>query len=1531
MGDFSRNTHDPNKHYSGVLMQQGRVQLDADWNEQLTLQLYRTGREALDVIGQSGVPKKTGGFKIGLTPNGLDLTIASGRIYVGGLLCESESTLVAVSFVENAVNRVTVESLFVDGRPLKPGQWVEISAANKTERRLLQITAVDTPERTLILSGSVAEFQNAGAATLRRVATYLTQPDYPNAAFPNPLTSPPSSPPQSPPQSLPGSPPQTVFADGLYLAFVDAWQREMTALDDPRIREVALGGPDTATRLKNVWQVRLLPVTTPDAGEASCDAGFKEWDDLVASVTGRMNARTKPPADEKNPCLLPPTAGFTRLENQLYRVEVHQGGDRQTARFKWSRDNSVVRTTVTHVNGAILTVADVGRDEVMSFAAGQWAEITDEESVLKGVPRALVQIEKIDPATREITLKSSTGATLAGRANLQLVRWDQTGAGTREDGVGMTSPTGDNWIDLEGGVQVQFSEGTYRAGDYWLIPARTATSEIEWPPFAVPNTEPIAQAPLGVSHHFGRLALVEAKGGAVNVLDCRQEFPTLTEICAEDICVDNEVCGLPGVGNLQDMIDRLCRARDLRFHNKHLHGWGIVCGLQVECGPDQAGRNRRHVTVRPGYALDCEGNDIVIDRADTLDLMRMIEDANLTSVSSPPASPLTSPPGGFRDGEVCLVLETDERQRRRYRVEKYQPPKNALKSLLEGTLLMDFYQDCVQSLVDFYREEFQPAPDEEKELVGPARKRASTFANLFVQYANPVNGSYVFLSGEKERGGKNLEDSILRDSYNKLRERLQSHTFCAMFEGARPFPDYPFSDTGITTIFGRGQPTRLRLHPNSRIAYTVGGSTNKIGVFDLTKEEMVEELEFPGGATALVQDVAISADGRRLFAVATLKDKDSMFVVADINGLNHTFRQPAVVCDVLLTTIGTSRANPERVFGVGKGKGLYEINPENVENKPTPRNAFNAVGQIIFSEQTDFAFATASSSATATEVYDRVLRLNLRGTTDPNPTTFTLPVGNQTAAGRDDIALVEGGRQQKLYVVVDPPAGQATKQVIVFTTDTATGAATVNVTDLGENTTIRLGHNSVTNHMMVAYEDSYRVGLLEPTKDALVTNFHQPAQISPLTVAAARSKDRVYVLNTVSNTISAIPADRFAPGKQLDLKALVEYRAGVIEAFTDLGGALVQYLKDCFCDHLLVNCPTCDEEDKLYLACVEIKGGQVFKVCNFSLRKYVKTFPTVEYWLSAVPIIPLVSKAVEVFCCAVLPNFFGRFKARRPQVTENGAQFSQNRVKGEQIRGGVKIARETDFRGTINDQVGRASFGRQIVKDSVTERVTPKAEGTAAVNRNDLVGLRVEEARQRLEANNVTVERVEKYEASKGVRNLGRFISAPATLKPGSRVTLIEKDGIVRLLDETPAFAGELRADIEDNRRLITESMGTAGQTAELRTEVVTLKTEIEDMKQKHTAALQNEVVTLKSSLERMQKSHEEALAVRDKEIESLKLRAKDFQDNIEVVRDLQVKIQRLSPVIRPTTGEAATEEKPPKEEKPKRKRRTTKKGNPPE
>ena len=72
-GDFSRLTFDPRRHYRGVRMQQGRVQLDADWNEQIDILNYFFETQLKDMLGSSGASQVTAGFKI-VIENSSDMT-----------------------------------------------------------------------------------------------------------------------------------------------------------------------------------------------------------------------------------------------------------------------------------------------------------------------------------------------------------------------------------------------------------------------------------------------------------------------------------------------------------------------------------------------------------------------------------------------------------------------------------------------------------------------------------------------------------------------------------------------------------------------------------------------------------------------------------------------------------------------------------------------------------------------------------------------------------------------------------------------------------------------------------------------------------------------------------------------------------------------------------------------------------------------------------------------------------------------------------------------------------------------------------------------------------------------------------------------------------------------------------------------------------------------------------------------------------------------------------------------------------------
>ena len=86
--DLSRVRFDARQDFLGVVMQQGRVQLDADWNEWVAQLGRRLQAGSWDTFNGSVVPRTTpDGFRIEAA--GGNLSIGPGRMYVDGLLAEN--------------------------------------------------------------------------------------------------------------------------------------------------------------------------------------------------------------------------------------------------------------------------------------------------------------------------------------------------------------------------------------------------------------------------------------------------------------------------------------------------------------------------------------------------------------------------------------------------------------------------------------------------------------------------------------------------------------------------------------------------------------------------------------------------------------------------------------------------------------------------------------------------------------------------------------------------------------------------------------------------------------------------------------------------------------------------------------------------------------------------------------------------------------------------------------------------------------------------------------------------------------------------------------------------------------------------------------------------------------------------------------------------------------------------------------------------------------------------------------------------
>jgi hypothetical protein len=529
-GDFTRNTFDPFKHFTRVLMQQGRVQLDADWNEQNAILLRYLRALAADLIGQHGGPAADLGFGIppAAVPNLVnDFIIGEGRYYVDGILCEANATYVPVIVPlppQPALNdnQLALATLFADGRDFEKDQYIELSFVLKgviKPQLVAKIQLADPVHRTLTLDQSMSKFQTSNTVVLvRRVITYMTQPDFPAAA---------------------GSP-----VSGL--AYLDVWERHITYVEDDSIREVALEGPDTATRARLVWQVK---VTEGAACNVDLAARFQPGN------RGRLKVMAKPRVTPSDPCALPPDARYRGADNQLYRVEIHRGFSSSVPvlnpTFKWSRENgSVVFPIVSMATNAgsgsgttDVVLETLGRDDRFGLTEGDWVEVQDDDYVLLNSAGPLLQVQAIDRTGLRVTLNGVAGSKAGKGKHPLLRRWDQKAGDPAEGGLQLDSDNAalivedsdGNWLSLENGIQIQFQPpdsakpNQYRTGDYWLIPARSATGDVEWPvemdTSNNPAQVPVAKPPEGITHRYAPLAVIAVdSSGAVTATGCRNSF-----------------------------------------------------------------------------------------------------------------------------------------------------------------------------------------------------------------------------------------------------------------------------------------------------------------------------------------------------------------------------------------------------------------------------------------------------------------------------------------------------------------------------------------------------------------------------------------------------------------------------------------------------------------------------------------------------------------------------------------------------------------------------------------------------------------------------------------------------------------------------------------------------------------------------------------------------------------------------------------------------------------------------------------------
>jgi hypothetical protein len=549
--DLTRDTYEPRNRYSQVLMQQGRVQLDADWNEQGSILLGYMRRLTADLFGPHGAMGPTAGFALSVLPSEIlrsgtvDFAIGHGRYYVDGEPCELGSTPAAVTIVE--ADMVRVSDLAPDGQAFQADQYVELFDANDPGHNAVpaRIVTVDGSGRALKLALPAginlkdAASKEGVQPRLRRLASFLSQPDI------------------TPAPKLP---------DGRYQIYLDVWSRVVTAAEDPAIREVALNGPDTAARIQTVWQVKALGLDAIRTGDGTaCLLPGAIADALRPGPPGLLRARVKPGGGSVDPCTIAPDSLYRGPENQLYRVEIHTGDssgpNSPPATFKWSRENgSVVLPIVAPITGTATTssvsVASLGRDERFGVSPGDWVEVTDNASPSDGAAGPLLQVQSLDRTRLIVALSGTVAAGKDPALHPILRRWDQRAGDTAEGGLGLAPdnaaliPNDESWLDLEDGIQIQFvrtDTSRFGRGDYWLIPARVSTGDVEWPVMKVAADEasvPLALPPRGIVHRYAPLGIVQvAAAKASSIQDCRNLYAMVRYQEASAVTGSDQIAG----------------------------------------------------------------------------------------------------------------------------------------------------------------------------------------------------------------------------------------------------------------------------------------------------------------------------------------------------------------------------------------------------------------------------------------------------------------------------------------------------------------------------------------------------------------------------------------------------------------------------------------------------------------------------------------------------------------------------------------------------------------------------------------------------------------------------------------------------------------------------------------------------------------------------------------------------------------------------------------------------------------------------
>lgn len=346
-------------------------------------------------------------------------------------------------------------------------------------------------------------------------------------------------------------------------------EQSVCAVEDQALRDVALGGPDSAARTRLMQQFIATPFQGATCADGAAAVGQVlgaegvTWDadTLQLAADARLEVGFVPPTAPPDPCSPAAAGGYLGADNQLVRVTVTAfDAKAKTGSLMWSWNNAsfLYRATSTDAKAGVMALTSVPIDQEHAPQQGQAVEILRSRANLgdgdfiaaeSGFVTTLAQPYSFDTGT--LTLTDPLPAEYAADKNPLFLRVWQA---IVPFNAGQPAA-----LDAASGLTVTVTLSALPAAPigrpFWRFAVRPNTPVQVYPA----RYQEAPQPPDGPRQWLCDLAVVgPIEQGFQVIEDCRVPFNPLTEQTGGACCgITLDPAGVIAKGGLQKVVDAL--------------------------------------------------------------------------------------------------------------------------------------------------------------------------------------------------------------------------------------------------------------------------------------------------------------------------------------------------------------------------------------------------------------------------------------------------------------------------------------------------------------------------------------------------------------------------------------------------------------------------------------------------------------------------------------------------------------------------------------------------------------------------------------------------------------------------------------------------------------------------------------------------------------------------------------------------------------------------------------------------------------